>query len=390
VLEHPNGWWRDTAQRLLVEKQDQSIAPALRELARGAKPEIPRLHALWTLEGLGALTRDDVVKAFGDDSKRIRNAAVRLAELWVRSGKDETLSALVAKAVDDRAAIVRLQAAATLGEMKGEQAEKAFVALLTRHASQPYVTDASISGLTIANSTSCGGLSVAPEWAKENPEYNHAVAALAGSNFHSGKPARIEPLLAWSAESGVPVWQKLAVLRSVTKPIPVARKIALPETLTTSGDNAVKTAAVALGKKLQPEDGDGNRPLTKQEQDLLRVGTKVYGVYCAQCHQANGQGLPELAPSIADSKWVRGSPLVLAKLVLYGKQDKTLVMPPWGNVLDNQHVAAILTYIRRSWGNNLSPVLPDTIKRARADGESVRAMWTEETLQREAERLSRN
>ena len=54
------------------------------------------------------------------------------------------------------------------------------------------------------------------------------------------------------------------------------------------------------------------------------------------------------------------------------------------------HVAAILTYIRRSWGNNLSPVLPDTIKRARADGESVRAMWNEETLQQEAERMSKN
>ena len=53
-LEHPNGWWRDTAQKLLVLKQDASVVPALAAMARGSKNALGRIHALWTLEGLGA------------------------------------------------------------------------------------------------------------------------------------------------------------------------------------------------------------------------------------------------------------------------------------------------------------------------------------------------
>ena len=54
-LSHPNGWWRDTAQQLLVLKQDKSVVPALQTLVRTSKNLLARFHALWTLEGLGAL-----------------------------------------------------------------------------------------------------------------------------------------------------------------------------------------------------------------------------------------------------------------------------------------------------------------------------------------------
>src|SRR4030095_1038797 len=61
-LSHPNGWWRDTAQQQLVLKQDKSVAPALRSIVRTSKNLLARFHAMWTLEGLGALdatlTRD--------------------------------------------------------------------------------------------------------------------------------------------------------------------------------------------------------------------------------------------------------------------------------------------------------------------------------------------
>ena len=54
-LSHPNGWWRDTAQQLLVLKQDRSVVPALQTMVRTSKNPLARFHALWTLEGLGAL-----------------------------------------------------------------------------------------------------------------------------------------------------------------------------------------------------------------------------------------------------------------------------------------------------------------------------------------------
>ena len=52
---HPNGWWRDMAQRLLVLKQDKSVVPALQQMVRSSDNLLARFHAMWTLEGLGAL-----------------------------------------------------------------------------------------------------------------------------------------------------------------------------------------------------------------------------------------------------------------------------------------------------------------------------------------------
>ena len=51
-LSHPNGWWRDTAQRILVERGDASVAPALKKLAESCARRRTRLHAMWTLDGL--------------------------------------------------------------------------------------------------------------------------------------------------------------------------------------------------------------------------------------------------------------------------------------------------------------------------------------------------
>src|SRR5260370_30705043 len=79
TLGHANGWHRQTAQRLLVEKQDRAAVPALRELAKSENP-LARLHALWTLEWLGALLADDLGRALKDSHAGIREHAVRLSE----------------------------------------------------------------------------------------------------------------------------------------------------------------------------------------------------------------------------------------------------------------------------------------------------------------------
>lgn len=79
-LSHPNGWWRDTAQKLLVLRQDTSVAPALAAMAQRDANPLARLHALWTLHGLDALDRERLVTAMRDDDAVIRAAAIRISE----------------------------------------------------------------------------------------------------------------------------------------------------------------------------------------------------------------------------------------------------------------------------------------------------------------------
>src|SRR5262249_31420164 len=79
-LESPNGWKRDPAHRLIFERQDAAAVGPLRALvASGSTPQA-RVHALWSLEGLGALSEADLVRALGDPSSRVVEHAIRLAE----------------------------------------------------------------------------------------------------------------------------------------------------------------------------------------------------------------------------------------------------------------------------------------------------------------------
>jgi len=79
-LTDANGWWRDTAQRLLVERQDRSVISALGKMARKSPSSPGRLHALYTLDGLGALTPEMLLAAFRDSEPHLRDHAIRLSE----------------------------------------------------------------------------------------------------------------------------------------------------------------------------------------------------------------------------------------------------------------------------------------------------------------------
>lgn len=111
-LSHPNGWWRDTAQKLLIVRGDKSVVPALTELALKGPDALGRVHALWTLEGLGALDAK-VVRAFlADTDARLRVQGMRAGETLVRAG-DKALLDDFRKLGKDADANVVLQAVMT-------------------------------------------------------------------------------------------------------------------------------------------------------------------------------------------------------------------------------------------------------------------------------------
>src|SRR5688572_20357080 len=145
-LSHPNGWWRDTAQRLLVERADKSVARSLTQLAGTSKDWRTRVHALWTLDGLDAIEPATVVAALDDPSKEVRASAIRIAERWLGE-PDSPVQAAVLKRLDDKEWPVRHQLAASLGVMTGAARDPAMVTLLDRNGDDPITLDAALSGL---------------------------------------------------------------------------------------------------------------------------------------------------------------------------------------------------------------------------------------------------
>ncbi len=90
-LEHANGWWRDSAQKELVLRQDKSVVPALAAMARTSANQLAKMHALWTLEGLGALDSALVREQMKHTDPKIRIQAIRASESLYKAG-DKSLA----------------------------------------------------------------------------------------------------------------------------------------------------------------------------------------------------------------------------------------------------------------------------------------------------------
>jgi mono/diheme cytochrome c family protein len=118
-LTHPNGWWRDTAQHLLVLKQDKSVVPALLAMVKTSPNELGRIHALWTLEGLDSLDATLVRQLMKDADKQIRIQAIRASETLYKGG-DKTLITDYRNLTKDPDTDVDIQALLTLNLFKAE------------------------------------------------------------------------------------------------------------------------------------------------------------------------------------------------------------------------------------------------------------------------------
>jgi glucose/arabinose dehydrogenase/cytochrome c5 len=136
-LSHPNGWWRDTAQKLLVLRRDRSVVPALEKLAAGesADPR-PRLHALWTLEGLGVLHDELILRALKSGDAQARMTGLRLAEapLLAKPAAHASLAAAMRAALrdaDPRVAIQAMLSVRRVGLPDAKQAIQAAAATST-------------------------------------------------------------------------------------------------------------------------------------------------------------------------------------------------------------------------------------------------------------------
>jgi mono/diheme cytochrome c family protein/glucose/arabinose dehydrogenase len=116
-LNHPNGWWRDTAQQLLVLKQDKSVAPALRKMALSPSNQLGRIHALWTLEGLDSLEATLVRTLMKDPDPQIRIQAVRASESLYKGG-DRSFAPDYRALAEDPVNEVVMQALLTLNHLK--------------------------------------------------------------------------------------------------------------------------------------------------------------------------------------------------------------------------------------------------------------------------------
>ena len=278
-LSHPNGWWRDTAQKLIVVRNDQTAVPALMRLARDKQRPYGRLHALWTLDGLGEFDPVLIGERLADPDPRIRAAAIRLCETPLLAGDNQMVS--------------------RLAPLAGDPDPNVGIQLV----------------LTLARCAPANGIDLVDR-----------VRAT-----HSDNP------------------NVAAIIRQSHARIEEARRL-------------------------------------RQQNEFLVAGKTNYETLCVSCHalDAKGTAVPgsdiKLGPSLVGSPRALGKKDIPIRIMLKGMTGELDGKTYPGPMLplesyDDQWIAATLTYVRKSFGNNASAVTPEEVAAVRAAVKDRKTFW---------------
>jgi type 1 glutamine amidotransferase/mono/diheme cytochrome c family protein/glucose/arabinose dehydrogenase len=285
-LAHPNGWWRDEAQKLIVLSGDRSVIPALREMLAHSADPLARLHALWTLEGFDALSLDQLKPVFRDPHPHLRAAAIRISE---RFGNLDVLWSLTADPHPD----VQIQ-------------------------------------LILSMSLATG------------PETRRIADAVLAAN-----PAN-------------------ELLREL--------------------DQELNRACFVEQERLADL-----AKLNAAERALTEVGATHFKSLCATCHGPGGKGViapggQKMAPSLIGNPRVLGDARILTHLALNGFMGPIDGKTYLGGVMaplkanSDDYLAAVLTYIRKSWGNSAAMITGEQVAETRSEAVGIDEPFTEATL----------
>lgn len=442
ALSHPNGWWRDTAQRLLVERGEKSAGPALKKLAESADDWRTRLRALWILDGLDIIEPAVAVRAMEDESHHVRAAAIRISERWAAEANGAVHAALT-KRLDDPDGVVHRQLAASIGVLPPGARETAAASLLARRGDDPVTVDAVLSGIRGMEPTVLGRLLADSKSGQANTEaVGASITVLAATVVRSGQDAAIQRLFMSAADEthsgaeraallrgaevallgapmpGAPTGRRGAPATSVPLPCPTcpggragpggAYAFSRPQTagqrgrgrgagpnlrlnqepagltrLASRKDDFGTRAANVLARVSwpgKPGDAASLPPLSAEEQRRFDQGHEIYRNICQACHQPDGRGQERLAPGLVGSELALAAPEIPTRILLSGKEGPIGLMPPIGSAITDEQIASVLTYIRREWGQGGTPVDPATVRTVRTLTAGRTRPWTNDEL----------
>lgn len=396
MLTHANGWVRDTAQRLIVESSDASAIPALKDLHASGSP-LARLHALWTLDGLGAATPDLLRSALADKDAQIRAAAVRI------SGRDMAPDLIALTTEKD--ALVLAHLAIKLTSFNLPDADTAVAKLLAENGKNALVREGALTGLRGREAAFAKLL--AAQLSKTNAtQITPVIEALGTLLAAANKAGAFEDMLELAAAQPQGGAIQTAAIKGLATtggdskskgPLKLIWLDAEPATLKTLKAAMTDKAGAKLFSSVEARLAWPGKPgappppkivpLNEAQTALYEKGKTIYATLCAACHQPHGFGLDGLAPPLVDSEWVLGKAELPARIIMHGLagpvkvggRSFNLAMPPLPQLTD-EDVAGVLTYIRREWEHNASPVDTKSVTAIRTQTKGRTAMWTEQEL----------
>jgi glucose/arabinose dehydrogenase/mono/diheme cytochrome c family protein len=418
-LSHPNGWWRDTAQRLIVERGGKEAVPALEKVIADDANELAVIHALWALEGLAQLRPATLAVAFSGSHPRAIAEGVRAAESLVSTESADEVFGLLRPLANTENLHLRRQLAGSLG-LFGEKAIPVLAEMVKNSEKDTLTGDLAVSGLsghelalfkalpathnlraplveTLVRRNVRGELDELASLLATPQGYG----ALAKASVAMRRTDEAKILLGVLADAGTDPKIRKGILDGMLaggkdkkfKPMPVKELDALKGAEDLEGMDSAKLKSLA--KLFTVGSGEEAVFLVSEEHKRqFKEGEVQYQRICMACHQVHGNGQQYLAPPLVGSEWVLESEKRLVALVMDGVMGpievlgKTYTVPEIQPLMPgmrlnpeftDEQIASILTYVRNAWGNGATPVSTEAVSRYR-ESVPARAPWSPEEL----------
>jgi putative membrane-bound dehydrogenase-like protein len=209
-LDHPNVWWRRTSQRLLVDRPSAQVVETLVRLFRESPSALARLHALWTLEGVGKLDGALVEKALEDSEPGVRENAIRLAESHLTASPG--LAEKLLRMAGDPSPKVRFQLLCTLGFVDSPQARAVQEKLLLGDIEDEWMQVAALSASSaraphLFDITVSAGKGITAKESKGRSTFFRLVCAVVGSRQNPEEIQRVLAVVAREPQVGSEWWR---------------------------------------------------------------------------------------------------------------------------------------------------------------------------------------
>lgn len=406
-LSSPDGWHRDMAQRLLVERNDKGIGRALTDVVTKGKDSLGRFHALWTLDGLKLSNPTLLLPLLTDQNSLVRTTALRLLEPFAKADKSvqtklgQQLLTEWEKAPIDQ----MLQMALSATILDPNVAQQLLAGIVERHGASALIRDAVLSSLQDQEFTFLQRLVKDPKWQTAEPPKEIFVEMLTTAIIKKRNSAELTALLTMLDTGHESLtWQQKAILTGMSiagsnsklKPVKLASAPRILARPTGKIDQARLAALTSLfewpGHVAAKSSSTIKSLLNDEEQKLFASGRQLYLNTCSGCHGTDGAGLARFGPPLAGSDWVLGDEKRLALILLHGMEgpveinkriyDAPDILPsmPAHSTMDDAAITSILTYIRNEWGNNAGPVSRRLVGMTRITSQGRVIPWTAKEL----------
>ena len=386
-LNNPNGWTRDMAQHLLVAQKDTTLLPELETLA--AEGEFPgQLHAIWTLEGLHALSTDILWKAVESQHHHVVSTALRLLNQFAETDTQTRadLEQFTISHFKGAVPAVQLQMVLSGYVLDAEPLFNILNQFLVSYGSLPLGRDAVLSVLQNREMDFLKFLRQEPSWQVPRQDREIIVEQIASAVVRNGKEDDLMTLFDWlgTAMPEHKPWMSDALVAGISQAtsgadtiVQLRRKPQLFQTemhknvLDTKEITNLEAGFSWPGKVIHSKHE--SRQDYEIDPEVVVRGRQQYLNLCANCHGTKGEGLNRFAPPLKGSEWVLGEDYKLAMILLHGMEGpvqvngKTYNIPdilpsmPSFTTLQDPEIAAIATYIRNAWGNTAEPIKPGRV-----------------------------